>query len=418
MSTRRVPVNAAWLFIGRTFAAAITVVIISLSTHRLTFDEFGLVASTMAAGFLANTLVTFGTDTVVTRAVAAQRRDAAALSFDAVKLQLVVAAVLSGAAGVAVSLGAPALVLVQALALLPMAIVTVASAVLRGRERMDQLLVATVLGGVAALVCVLRFFAVRTAAWIPVASLGIGSAVTAVITGWFATDRLRWFRDYSAPEPHEGRLSLLLRETAPFAVMVLLAAIGAQAGLLLVEFIADEPTGGYGVAVRLSEAARLIPAAAMGAFFPAMLSGLHSTQRYRRWLRWLIGYAVIATAALMIFADPINRIVFDDQPTGTPLIRILAIGLIFTVVRLAVSFELIADGRERIVLVSAILGAAIAVIAGLLTASPFGPLGVAWSQIAGVIGATVVLVSQRPSAAEASPAIGMRKGLLGDRTAE
>lgn len=412
MSTRRVPVNAAWLLLGRIFAAAVTVVIFALSSHRLTFEEFGLVASTLAAGFLANMLVTFGTDTVVTRAIAADRPEATAVAVASLKLQLVAAAALVAAAGIATALGAPIVVLLQAIALLPMAGVTVAGAVLRGRERMDHLLVATVVGGVVALVCTSVFFSIRTAAWVPVAALGLGSIATAVVGGWLAQPT---HPADAGQTPQQLRLLTLLREAAPFAAMVVLAGVGAQAGVLLVEFVSDELTGGYGVAVRVTEAGRLVPAAAMGAFFPAMLSGLHRTDRYRRWLLWLFVYAATATLALLALAEPINRLVFDDQPGGAPLIRVLALGLLFTVARLALSFELIADGRERVVLFSALVGAGLAIAGGVVAARLAGAQGVAWAQLAGVVASTVVLAMRRSAPTEPPTTVRVRERLSGNR---
>lgn len=397
MSTRPVSINAAALLIGRIVSAVAAVAIASIAAHRLTVDEFGLVASVMAGGFLVNTLVSFGTDTVVTRAVAAARADAGAVGRASLHAQLVASVILSACAAGAVALGLDVAVLVQAVALLPLAVVTVAGAVLRGRQRMDLLLIATSAGALCAVVVLLALFAVQQTAWVPIAAIGAGSTVTALVSFWFAR------ADLASRE--RASIVALLRETAPFAAMVVLAAVGAQAGLLLVEFFTEETAGGYGVAVRLSEAARLVPAAAMGAFFPAMLSGLHRTDRYRRWLTWLVLYAVVATVALLVLAAPINRIVFDTQPGGESLIRILSLGLTLTVVRLALSFELIADGHEQVVLRSALLGAAVTVIGGLLVAGRFGAPGIAWMQLVGLAGAVGLLALRRSRPAEAaSPA--------------
>lgn len=388
MSTRPVPVNAVALLVGRVFSAVVALAVASVAAHELSLGDFGLMASVMAGGFLTNTLVTFGTDTVVTRAVAANRPDAGAVGLASLQLQLAAAVGLTAVAATAVALGVDAAVLVQALALLPLAVVTVAGAVLRGRQRMDLLLVSTATGAFCTLGAVLILFTLQQAAWVPIAATAVGSTVTALMAFWFAR------ADLTGGE--RAPILMLLRETAPFAAMVILAAVGAQAGLLLVEFFTDETAGGYGIAVRLSEAARLVPAAAMGAFFPAMLSGLHRTDRYRRWLKGLIVYALVATAALLVLAAPINRIVFDTQPGGETLIRILSLGLVLTVVRLTLSFELIADGNEHAVLHSAVLGAAITVIGGALVAGRFGAAGVAWMQLFG-LGAAVGLLTVRRS---------------------
>jgi len=399
MSTRRVPVNAVALLASRVFGALVSVVVVSVSAHRLDLDQFGLMASVMTAGFLANSLITFGTDTVVTRAVAAARVDAVATTLAAFKLQVMAAAGFALASIVAFAAGVDLAVLVQGVALIAMAGVTVAGAVLRGVQRMDRLLVAHTAGGLATLVAVFVGFSRYEAAWVPIAALAFGSVVTALASFAYVNPELR--RD---PDHRQGvvRLSSLRRETAPFAAMVILAAVGSQAGLLLVEFASDQTAGGYGVAVRVSEAARLIPAAAMGAFFPAMLSGLHRTDRYRRWMRWLGIYGVVATAAMVILAEPANRIVFDSQPDGASLIRILALGLLFTIGRLAISFELIAGGHERTVLISAVIAAVVTVAGGLLVVGRFGAQGVAWLQLAGLVAATALLAANRSKASRST----------------
>jgi len=383
MLARRVPVNAASLLVGRVITAVGTLLIVRTAAQRLDQQAFGLSVSVMAAGFLANLLVTFGTDTVVTRAVAAGRPDARAVAWSSLRLQLWAAAVITGVAALVLALGADTAILIQAAALVPMALVTVTGAILRGRQQMDRLLVASVAGAVSALIAVFVGFSQTVAAWVPIAALAVGSVVTAVVSTWFVgAGSLRGTRDSLMP---------LLRETGPFAAMVVLAAVGAQAGVLLVEFATDETAGGYGIAVRVTEAARVVPASVMGAFFPAMLAGVHRTDRYRTWMSWLLGYAVTAMVALLLLAEPINRIVFNEQPGGATLIRILSLGLVMTVIRLAMSFELIADGAETVVLRSAMVGAAVTVGGGLLVASRFGATGIGWAQLAGLAAAVGVL---------------------------
>lgn len=396
MSTGRVPANAAALLVGRVVSALAAVGVVSLAAHRLDIEQFGLVVSVMAAGFIANTLLTFGTDTVIVRAIAAERSDAVAVMWASARWQVAAAVVLVIGALLATVAGVDVAVLVQALALLPLAAVTVAASALRGLQRMDLLLVSTLSGSFVALVAAVVFFLWKQASWVPIAAFAIGSVVAAGVAIVLVRPLL------PAGEPTVSMRSLV-SEAGPFAAMVILAAIGAQVGLLLVEFFSDDTAGGYGAAVRLSEAARLVPAAAMGAFFPAMLTGLHQTDRYRMWMRGLLGYAVVATLGLLALAGVANRVIFANQPGGANLIRILALGLVVTVVRLALSFELIAENRERTVLLSALAGAAVALGGGVVAARSFGAEGVAWAQLVGLVVATLVLAMRRSAAAESTP---------------
>lgn len=385
----------------------VALVVAAVAAHRLDGDGFGLFASVAAAGFLANALVTFGTDTVVTRAIAAERADSSEIAGASLAFQMCASGCLATAAGIAVALGANTAILVQAVALIPMAVVTVTGAVLRGRQQMDRLLVASTVGGIAALASLFFGFWLAVEPWVPVAALGVGTAVKAAVSVAFVAPLDSWHERVTV-----ARVTALAREAAPFATMVVLAAAAAQAGILLVEFVSDASAGGYGVAVRLAEASRLVPAAAMGAFFPAMLSGLHRTARYRRWLRWLVVYAVVATGALLALATPINDIVFDSQPGGATLTRILALGLVFTVLRLALSFEFIAQGRERAVLISTIAATIVTIGGGAALAPKFGPNAVAWSEVVGVMVATAVLVLRSDSSESAeSPLVAVGEAL-------
>lgn len=381
--------NAVALFAGRVVGATVMVGVVSLAAYRLDGAQFGIVASTMAAGFLANTLVTWGTDTVITRAIAAGRADAGAIAGASLGLQLGAVTVLVAAALVAVAAGADIALLVQAIALVPLAVLTVTAAIVRGRQRMGRLLLANAAGAAATALAAIGLFRVDEAAWVPIAATGLGAGVSAVVLLVFTASAIERSRRSIAVA--------LVRESGPFAAMVVLAAVGAQVGPIVVELAGDESAGGYGVAVRVNEAARIVPASAMAAFFPAMLSGLHRTERYRRWLRLLVGYAVGATAVLVAFAEPLNRIVFDHEPGAAALIRILAAGLLITVVRLALSFELIAAGRERAVVRSALAGAVITVAGGFAVASWAGTQGVAWAQLAGLVAATALLAVERSS---------------------
>ncbi|MEM7093849.1 MAG: oligosaccharide flippase family protein [Actinomycetota bacterium] len=389
--------NAVAVFAARVVAALATTAVVAISAHRLDQTEFGLVVSTMAAGFLLNTLITFGTDTLITRSIAAGDSDAGSVTRGALALQLGAASLATVAAAIAVLVGAPSVLLVEALSLLPLAIVTVASAVVRGVERMEHLLRASVTVAVVSLGLTIVGFMVWDEPLVPIAARAIAACGAAVVLGRVAQSYEAWHGAV--------RVASLLRRAAPFAAMVVLAAIGTQAGLLIVEFLADEPTGGYGAAVRLFEAGRMVPASVIAAFFPAMVRGIHRRVEYRRSMLWLVGYSLATTIALIALAGPIDRWVFARQPDGPTLIRILALALPVTVLRLVLSFEAIAEGRERGVAVSAAVGCAMLITGGIAVAGRLGAAGVAWAQLAGVTAAVIVLaVDRRSGAASSAPA--------------
>lgn len=399
--------NAMSLLISRVVAAGATTAVFAIAAHQLSTRDFGLVASILAAGFLANSLVTFGTDTLITREVAAGGASALTTAKSALRLQLTGAAALILLAAAAWALGASALLVAQAVVLVPQAIVTVAGAVLRGWQKMVPLATSGLIGAAVSLSATVGGFAIETTPLVPVVALGLGALAAAFSLALAAGRSAPVSPDRAAPRPPVTQ-ARLLRTTAPFAAMVVLAAVGAQGGLLLVEFMTDEPTGGYGAAVRLTEAGRLVPAAVIGAFFPAMLGGAHRTERYRRWMWVLTGYTIVATALLVAAAGLINRVLFDSQPDGAALIRLLALSLVFTLARLALSFEAIAEGRLRRVVISALAGTAVLLGLGLTLAGPWGARGVAVAQVAGVVAATSYLgVGWRRSPAPGSSPVSL-----------
>ena len=391
----RVLGNAVAVFLARVVAGVATTALIAVAAHRLDDDAFGLVVSTMAAGFLVNAFITFGTDTLITRSIAAEDFDAATTARAALRFQLAAAASVTAIAAIAVGFGAPLAVLIEGASMLPLAVVTVSAAVIRGVQRMHHLLTTTLAGSLLSLAVLLVAFESVVDPTVPLIARAVGNTVVAALLWRIARRRLV----QPAPQAGEGaapsswtNVVAVVRRALPFAGMVVLAAVGTQAGVLLVEFLDDEPTGGYGAALRLFEAARLVPAAVVAAFFPAMVTGLHHTDRYRRWQGLLGLYAVGACVGLVVLAGPINRLVFDEQPSGAALIRVLAVALMVSVARLLLSFEAIAEGRERVVLLSAAVGTAVLVIAGIALVGPFGAVGVAWAQTIGVVAAVAVLL--------------------------
>ncbi|MFT7598591.1 MAG: FtsH-binding integral membrane protein [Acidimicrobiales bacterium] len=117
-----------------------------------------------------------------------------------------------------------------------------------------------------------------------------------------------------------------------------------------------------------------------GALFPAMFDGVHKTERYRWVFRALLGYAVVGSAAMVVLAPWLARLLFDDPPGGSMAIRVLSFGLVATIFRLRFSFELIASGRERSVLVVAAVSVAAALAGYVLRARSDSILTVTWVQ--------------------------------------
>ncbi len=394
--------NAIALAASRVIAVVGALALAAIVSRRLGSDGFGRFGAIAAAGFVANTVITFGTDTVVVRAVADRRSDARSLVGTALTGQLVASALVAVVAGGAFLAGlVPGAVAVQAVGLVPMAIVTVASAVLRGSERMRPLALAAAASAVASLLVALVIVDDAT---------DVGRAVAALVIGQFVAAAVLVARAVATDLPAESdaalggwweRIGSLASQTWVFAAMVVASAVSWQGVLALVATLSarrSDPSldlGGLVASVRLLEAARIVPAAAFGAVLPAAFAGRWPAGRMRRWSGALVAYALAATAVFVFAGEAIVELVFGDvvQPG---LIAILGLALVPIVIRLQLSTELLGVGRERAVLVASVLGAVVslgaAVVAvGVLDADADVRRLVAAGQVAGVMVSVGVL---------------------------
>ena len=381
--------NAGALLAGRLVAGAASVGIAVAVGRSLGVVGFGTFAAVMAAGFIANTGVTFGTDTVIVRAVArapGQRSPDAASSL---RLQVLVSLVLIVAAGGArlVVGDAATPVLVQSLALVPLSFMTVASATIRGAERMHLQLAATALGAGTSLAAVLIFLRISESVTAAVSGVVVGQTVGAFAAVLFASAHVRFLR-----VPGRG-MGSLLREARVFAAMVILTAAATHGGVLLLEaFDRDAAAGSYGAAHRVIELVRLAPAALFGALFPAMIRGSHGQEQSRRLMRWLSIGGVVVTVVLFLAAGPITELLFDDFPDDDAVLRVLALSIVPVIWRLQLSFSLISRGHERTVLSSAAVALAVAVVIGFVAANEGSAQAMAGAQLAGIAAQVAVLL--------------------------
>lgn len=371
--------NTFSLVAARLVSAAAGLIVSVMVARRLGVGDFGSYVAVVAGAFVANTLVTFGTDTLVVRDVA--RHEASPEVGASLGLQLLVAAPIAVAAAIVVGLwGDQAAPLgVAAVGLIPGVWATTAIAVLRGRERMDLAAVATSAGSLSA---------VGGTVVAAAADAGISMFVAAVVGGQIvgaAVASVLARRESAASWRPTLDLSTW-RRAAPFAVMVGATAIAAGSGVLALEFLGTEAaTGQYGAANRLSEGLRLLPAAVFGAAFPAMARGVHRRPDYRREVRTVMAGTVALAALTIAVAGSVVGWLFGDFAETAATLRVLALGLIPLTLRLRWSFELIAEGGEAIVARLAVV-AALVTVALVSLAATSGPTLVA---AAGVTALTI-----------------------------
>lgn len=427
--------NATALLTARVITAIGNLGLAALVATRLGSAGFGTFAALLAGGAIANLAITFGVDLVVVRAVAAAEVGAGSTVRHALLLQILGASLLFMTAGAAVVAGASPLILLPAATLYPMGLTTVASAVLRGAQQMQPIPGAALASSLVAIAAAALF--VSDGIWVAVAAVSVGQIVGAAVlataavpfvprraetptstatstpapagTSTPAATSTPASAGTSTPAPEAADtqphpLVRLLGESWVFAIATVATTVMIQGSLIVYETVGSGDGGGLAAGIRLAETARMVPAAAFAALFPAMFDGVHRSPRYQRLFLAMVAYAIVAAAVLSLFAPLLSDLVFDDPADGTLVIRILAVGLVATVFRLRYSFELIAKGQERTVLriaacaaAAALIGYGIGAVMDSVVVVALVQLGAAVATAAALAGASRRTVEPRPA---------------------
>lgn len=391
---RRVGGNTAWLLLARIGTQGLMLLFTLVLARRLGQDGLGAYAFIAAVVYLGNVLTTFGTDTLVMRAVAA--RDEFSSLPPALLLQLILAAAFIAL----VHLSAPALprqtpqavlaLRIYSLALIPMAFYTVFSAALRGAERMAAFMGLNLALAVIQLGLVWFFIqpggSLMILAWLLLAS----QVAAALLAGAFCLIGLPGARrTWRAPF---NNVAGMLRASAPLAALGLLKVLYQRAGIYLLAVLGGAAlTGWFSAALRPVEAAQIGHVALLGALFPVMAHaharGATVTKGERRFfsLSWRLLLLLGSAAALALFglAPLLVPLLFGPgfEP-AVPALRVLAWVLLPYSVNIYLSTELLSAGRERGIAIALLISLAVLVLLGLLWIPFWGLLGACWAVLA------------------------------------
>src|SRR5215211_5169244 len=125
--------NSLWLLFARISAQGMAILFIALAARRLGVESFGQFTFIAAVVLIGNTFTNFGTDTYIIREIGRTRK-AVPLISNAFGLQLILSA-MWWIGTFALRSDPP--FLIYSLSLFPLALFSVATATLRGFERMD-----------------------------------------------------------------------------------------------------------------------------------------------------------------------------------------------------------------------------------------------------------------------------------------
>jgi O-antigen/teichoic acid export membrane protein len=370
-------------------------VLVARRLGEAVFGQYTLIASLVVLG---NVFTTFGTDTLLIRQVAQSRRAdspqlSAALSLQVVFSLLFVTGVwLWTAVAPQKSPEFATALRLYSLSLFPLAFFSVYTAALRGFERMDLYLAASLATAVLQLFIVwlaLRF----GGGLVPLMAVLLGVQVFAMAASyWLCKAGLPGF---ALPWHVDSRLlAQILRAAWPLALLSVLGVAYQRLGVFTLSYLgSDVQVGLYSAASRVVEALKLGHIAVLGALLPALFAVQaqpdgasdrgEAGRLFSRSLWGLLALGLAGALGAALFAHPLVTFLYGSRYLAAgPALRILAWLLVPYSLSAALTVGMIARGREK--LVTTVLAASLA--AGLL-------LNLVWVPVWGLSGACLAALA-------------------------
>lgn len=387
----RIGFNSLWLLLARVISQGLMLIFSILVARYLGETGLGQYAFIASIIFLGNIATTFGMDTLLIREIAKTRETKTNLVPAALWIQLAlsiafIAAIFFG--GSAFTNKTPETIFalkLYALSLIPLALYTTISAILRAFERMDLYLT---LNASAAL-------AQTGGAWwlltthanlVELVYLLLGIQIVAAL---FAVALGKWQIPGFAFQWHLPRAELqpILRAAMPFALLITLAVVYQRLGVLMLSTLAgDAATGSFSAAARIVEAIKMVPQAFLGSLFPIMAHRAFTSKPnmlFQNSLLALVGFGALAATAIYVFAQPTIELLYGASfQSSVPALQILGWSMIPYAISAHTSLELVSKNRERVVLIITLISLVIAFALNLALIPGFGVIGVCASALA------------------------------------
>jgi O-antigen/teichoic acid export membrane protein len=327
--------------------------------RRLGQEGLGAFAFMTSVVFIGNILSTFGTDMLIVREISGRQelsQIAPALYLQLlISLGLILLLNLSSDAFPNLPLETDRGLRVISLALLPMSLYSVASATLRGFERMRTLMYLNL--ALVALQTGLAWTLISTGdsivelAWL----LLLTHVIVAVLA---SAECLKIIPDVRKAKLAQGlSVGVLLVASAPIALISILKVAYQRSGVLMLTALAGPAAAGlFSAALRLVEAAQFVHIAIMGALFPVMaqvhgeiFEGTRDTNQVLQtsW-RIMIGLGLLAAGLLFTLSGLLVPLLYGSQfSPAIPALRLLSWSLIPFSVNIYLSSQLLAARKER-----------------------------------------------------------------------
>ncbi|MBI1834147.1 MAG: flippase [Candidatus Andersenbacteria bacterium] len=385
--------NTGWSVAGRVASGALGVVVAALISRLLGVNNFGDYALLLSLGALLQTAADFGLYLTVTRQLGAAASRQQTILSSAMSLRLVLAVVVFGLGGVAIFLLPTYRFLLSAYAVAALGFLfqswsQLFMGVYQTYGAMWRAALGDFVGRLLQVVVVGVFISVfahqygKVSVVFATAAFAV-SAAGAYLIHSLLLPQLRPFRLTFAGEKWKE----LLTTSWPLALMLILSAIYFRIDILMLSWFRPAvEVGWYGLAYRIVESLLFIPAAFGGLLLPK-LSATRDTTKLRALLEQSLYALLIAgglVCSLLISAGtPIVTILSGAEfsPAG-PLLSTLAIALLVMFFGNLFGFTLVAQGKQRSLLVLYAGLVIFAVIANSLTIPHFGAPAAAWVTVA------------------------------------
>ena len=364
--------NSFWLLFARLTAQALAILFTAIIARKLGVDDFGQFSFIASLLLVGNTFTNFGTDTFLVRETA-RAGQVTEIVVQSLALQLLLSFLYCAA--MLFYRNTP--LFIYSLALFPLAIFSVNTALLRALNHMDLFWLLSLLNGAIQILAAIF-------------SVDVLSLCLFLLIGQFLLSTFSYLI-CRASLPAFGLFPLndfrpIFKLILPFAALTILLVLIQRLGILSVSaFLGDSATGLFSSITRVVDGLKLGHYAILGALLPALARGLSdSWKSFRKAFVLLIFASLIFAVVLLVFARPIVLILYGNEFTqaATPL-ALLGWSLLPYTVSSFISYDLIARGLEKVVVKSALLSLVIYLVLYLWLIPANGLAGAVWAALIG-----------------------------------
>lgn len=381
--------NSFWLLLARLTAQGLAMLFIAIIARRIGVQSFGQFTFIGAVVLIGNTFTNFGTDTYIVREVARTRKTVPLIS-SALALQLVFS-MLWWIVTLVLRPSPP--LLIYSLSLFPLALFSVATAALRGFERMDLVWTLSLLNGLFQVIAALF----SNDLWTLCIFLLIAQLLIAVLCYWICSASVPDFKLF----PFHGAYPLL-KATLPIALLTLLLVLSQRLGVLTVSaLLGDAATGIFSSATRLVDGLKLGHYAVLGGLLPILARRtLESKQTFRLGFLILTALSLMIAIGLALFSRVIILFIFGtNYASAIPLLSLLGWSLIPYTISSFISYDLIAHEQESTLVKATAVSLVFFLVLYFWLISIYGLTGAIYAALAGEIIQAILFIVFRKSLA-------------------